>query len=479
VAGELEINNEGVSPSLSQAANSNNAAAENGEGVNSFFEVKEALDSAFLSMLCKGSLTHAWSEVFYRMPDREVLKILAEEGKWPKSQKELLAGISSKMSKYQNYMTKVIEEGKEWKQKGQRSLLETARARAAAGPGAKAVMLMQPTSQETTLPDTAMQFTTRYRTGTLSTDEIKVCVCGKVSPCATHILSCKRLRGRFVRHDLQVNVLHDMLCEVGCTTSSEVMILEDSQKRMDLVVTMFTGRLWVDVSVVNPLKDEYVRDKHHLRTRERQKVAKWGEHARRANARFVPFVIDTFGALGEQAKEFLQDIAGKAWERGVIPPSTSVEHAMGQYRFKLTQRLGAAMAHTCSNMIEEARVRATHHHANTHIIYAAAKTKSKRSTPTRDARRSKAMHKGKSARAGGHVWPKSKGYNPQAEAQTGVDREDSEDKEDEEMRDEEEQVGKEATEAERDQGREEASEGQKEGEQSVIETIVEVGEIIL
>ena len=124
-------------------------------------------------------------------------------------------------------------------------------------------------------------------------------------------------------------------------------------------------------------------------------------------------------------------------------------------------------------------MRATHHHANTHIIYAAAKTKSKRSTPTRDARRSKAMHKGKSERAGGHVWPKSKGYNPQAEAQTGVDREDSEGKEDEEMRDEEEQVGKEATEAERDQGREEASEGQKEGEQSVIKTIVEMGEIIL
>ena len=481
VADELEGNNAGVSPSHSQAANSNNAAAENGEGKSkgaiSFFEVKEALDNVFLSMLCKGSLTHAWSEVFYRMPDHEVLKILSEDEKWPNSQKELLAGVSSKMPKYQNYLTKSIEKGKEMKQKGQRSLLETARARAAAGPGAKAVMLMQPTSQETTLPDTAMQFTTRYRTGTLSTDEIKVCVCGKVSPCATHILSCKRLRGRFVRHDLQVNVLHDMLCEVGCTTSSEVMVLEDSQKRMDLVVTMFTGRVWVDVSVVNPLKDEYVRDKHHLRTRERQKVAKWGERARGANARFVPFVIDTFGALGEQAKEFLQDIAGKAWERGVIPPSTSVEHATGQYRFKLTQRLGAAMAHTCSNMLEEARVRATHHHANTHIIYAGAKTKSKRSTPTRDACRSKAMHKGKPARAGGYVWPKSKGYNPQAEAQPGVD---SESKEDEEMRDEEEQVGEEATEAEREQGREEASEGQKDGEQrTVLDAIVELGESIL
>ncbi len=40
--------------------------------------------------------------------------------------------------------------------------------------------------------------------------------------------------------------------------------------------------------------------------------------------------------------------------------------------------------------------------------------------------------------AGEYVWPKSKGYNPQAEAQPGVN---SEGKEDEEMRDEEEQLG--------------------------------------
>jgi hypothetical protein len=119
VAGELEGNNAGVSPSHSQAANSINAAAENGEGNSkgaiSFFEVKEALDNVFLSMLCKGSLTHAWSEVFYRMPDHEVLKILSEDEKWPNSQKELLAGVSSKMPKYQNYLTKSIEKGKEMK----------------------------------------------------------------------------------------------------------------------------------------------------------------------------------------------------------------------------------------------------------------------------------------------------------------------------------------------------------------------------
>ncbi len=79
------------------------------------------------------------------------------------------------------------------------------------------------------------------------------------------------------------------------------------------------------------------------------------------------------------------------------------------------------------------------------------------------------MHK---ARAGEctheYVWPKSKGYNPQAKAQPGVD---SEGKEDEEMRDEEEQLGEEATEVEREKGREDASEGQIDDDDDLLTSL--------
>ncbi len=99
-------------------------------------------------------------------------------------------------------------------------------------------------------------------------------------------------------------------------------------------------------------------------------------------SRRLPSIVDTFGAIGKQAAEFLKLIAQKAWENRVITVTTSMEHAVGQYRWRLVQRLGAAIAHTNSN-VEEVRVRATHHHASIRVIYAAAKAKSKRSAATK------------------------------------------------------------------------------------------------
>ena len=74
-----------------------------------------------------------------------------------------------------------------------------------------------------------------------------------------------------------------------------------------------TGVVWLDVSVVNPLVTSYLDDTNHLKTREKQKIAKYVTHASGANARFVPFIVDTFGAIGKQAAEFLKLIAQKAW----------------------------------------------------------------------------------------------------------------------------------------------------------------------
>ena len=114
---------------------------------------------------------------------------------------------------------------------------------------------------ETPVPPDAMKFAAAYRLGIAGAPDIDHCPCGTGTPSITHILSCKYLRGRFVRHDVIVNVLVDMLRAVGVTASSEVMILEGSQKRMDIVVTLPSGRVWLDVSVVNPLIDSYINDK--------------------------------------------------------------------------------------------------------------------------------------------------------------------------------------------------------------------------
>ena len=53
-----------------------------------------------------------------------------------------------------------------------------------------------------------------------------------------------------------------MLRTVGITASA--VILENSQTRMDIVVTLASGRVWVDVSVLNPLVTTYLNDKTPL-----------------------------------------------------------------------------------------------------------------------------------------------------------------------------------------------------------------------
>ena len=335
---------------------------------------------------------------------------------FPKSPAKMLSGVIHQRAKLQNYFTKECEFHIESARKVGRSQLQSARVRAAAGLGAKSIMLMQPTTQETTLPPAAMEFAAKYRSGTFSTEDIKVCVCGKCTPSITHILSCKYLRGRFIRHDVIVNILHDMLSEVGYCATTEMMVVEHSQKRMDIVVTLPTGVVWLDVSVVNPLVETYLDDTNHLKTREKQKIAKYATHASGANARFVPFIVDTFGAIGKQAAEFLKLIAQKGWDNRVIAATSSMEHAVGQYRWRLVQRLGAAIAHTNSSMVEEVRVRATHHHASTRVIYAAARAKSKRSAATKGASKAPANAKGKGQASAAHAWSRARRFQPAAQS---------------------------------------------------------------
>ena len=72
-----------------------------------------------------------------------------------------------------------------------------------------------------------------------------MCVCACV-------LSCKKLRGRFVRHDVIVNLLASICRLLGLTATTEVMAVEGKQKRMDIVITLPTCRVWIDVSIINP-----------------------------------------------------------------------------------------------------------------------------------------------------------------------------------------------------------------------------------
>ena len=90
------------------------------------------------------------------------------------------------------------------------------------------------------------------------------------------------------------------------------LVVEGKQKRMDIVITLPTRRVWIDVSVINPLAPSYLRYKDPKTSREKAKTASWGGHAKRTGVELIPFVVDVYGGIGKQAKEWLGDVAKAA-----------------------------------------------------------------------------------------------------------------------------------------------------------------------
>ena len=85
---------------------------------------------------------------------------------------------------------------------------------------------------------------------------------------------------------------------LGLTATTEVMVVEGKQKRMDIVITLPTRRVWIDVSIINRHKDP-------KSSREKAKTSNWGVHAEQRGVEFIPFIVDVYGGIGEQAKKWL------------------------------------------------------------------------------------------------------------------------------------------------------------------------------
>jgi len=161
--------------------------------------------------------------------------------------------------------------------------------------------------------------------------------------------------------------------EAGHTATTEVMVIEGEQKRMDIVITLPTGRVWVDVSFVNPLAPSYLRSKDPKTTREKAKIKKWGDHATSNGIEFIPFIVDVYGGIGEQAKNWLGQIARAAAIRNMVDiNSRGITPAtwQGQYRWELVSQIGAAVAHANHCMMEEAALKSEWPRAPTRGLYA-------------------------------------------------------------------------------------------------------------
>lgn len=136
--------------------------------------------------------------------------------------------------------------------------------------------------------------------------------------CITHGLNCAALQGlRTSRHTLIRNALVEMLRKLfgGNAVAVEPRV---GPAQLDIGVTLGLGIRYVDVSIVNPASSTApasagdvddaaaVARAHDKRLRYADTLAAHGIDAAQA---LVPFVVETTGRFGPDAKAFLDDVA--------------------------------------------------------------------------------------------------------------------------------------------------------------------------
>ena len=142
---------------------------------------------------------------------------------------------------------------------------------------------------------------------------------------------------------------------------------------MDIFVTLPTCRVWIDVSIINPLAPSYLRHKDPKSSREKAKTANWGVHAEQRGLEFIPFLVDVYGGIGEQAKKWLGELARVATRRNmvdIISRDITPDTWQGQFRWELVSQIGAALAHANYCMVEEAAIKSEWPRAQTRGLFA-------------------------------------------------------------------------------------------------------------
>jgi hypothetical protein len=132
-----------------------------------------------------------------------------------------------------------------------------------------------------------------------------------------HGLSCIRTRGRQItkRHNMVVDVVANAIRQCGAVVELEPTGYEHNKnRRPDIFAVVNNVPTFIDVGIVQPSAKSYRRmqDFAVTRQREKQKIEKYSTIAMQNDAVVMPFIVETNGGLGEQARYVIQDIAGMA-----------------------------------------------------------------------------------------------------------------------------------------------------------------------
>ena len=273
---------------------------------------------------------------------------------------------------YQKTLTAEMEEARADAAEADRSQEGIARNISNRIRGSSALLSATPTPAFNKLSFAAFSTHLKLRAGTYVMPH-KFCKCGKQRLTAEHCLSCSHMKGVIIRHDVLVESITQMFLDAGKVARSEVRVIAGTQMRMDVVVYSGASVLWIDVSVVNPLAPSYIaHPKTALKRREQAKKSKWEAHATARGITFMPFVVNVYGGLGEDAINVLQRLSSAALQNYPYRLAVKSERWLAKYRAEASQRITAGLAHINHLLLEEAQVRALGKHLSGKF-YAGAK----------------------------------------------------------------------------------------------------------
>ncbi len=190
-----------------------------------------------------------------------------------------------------------------------------ARLRASAAPKASLWLSAVPTSAEFRLENWEFENAARFRLGISPLEYMQdYCRACNVDLQAApwHHLSCpKRRKPVTRRHDIVVRMLNSWITKLGAFSCVEPRRLSDEdERRPDIDVQLGNQRFLIDVTVRNPTCPSHLvaASKKSLATAaaaEREKTTKYRDIAKDNDATFVPFAIETYGGIGDEANKFV------------------------------------------------------------------------------------------------------------------------------------------------------------------------------
>ena len=151
-----------------------------------------------------------------------------------------------------------------------------------------------------------------------------------------HCLSCIAFRRNSItfRHDLVVSAINSYAHRSCITTEVEPRRLSiDSRKKPDLKLFIDNTVTLADITVRHPTAVSHLSTSASaplatLKAAEREKTRKYCQMAKENNAKFIPFAVETYGAIGDGARELIRLIANAAYNSSAVYSAKTIEQGL-------------------------------------------------------------------------------------------------------------------------------------------------------